>query len=158
MEPLPKVEDLVPKLQSLGIELPAGAASVGAFGDSPALSEELLALIRSGTKRGGASLLWAYEAESEPVPNVGEVEIVVDHLNAPVFITRVIEVEVVPFNQVSARFAAREGEGDGSLGYWRETHWDFFARECQRLGRVPSETMPVVCSSFEVLNVVPTLR
>lgn len=154
MEPLPKVEDLAPVLQRQGIVLPSGAIRVGGFGDSPALSEELLSLIRSGVKRGGASLLWAHDADADPVPTVGEVEIVVDHLNAPALVTRIIEVEVVPFDQVSARFAAREGEGDGSLAYWREAHWSFFSRECQRIGRVPSHTMPVVCSSFEVLNVV----
>ena len=155
MEPLPKVEDLAPKLRSYGIELPASAARVGAFGDSAALSEELLALIRSGRKRGGASLLWAHEADLDPVPSVGEIEIVVNHRNAPSLVTRITEVEVVPFNQVSAQFAAREGEGDASLEYWRCAHWAFFSRECQRIGRMPSETMPVVCSSFEVLNVVP---
>jgi uncharacterized protein YhfF/RimJ/RimL family protein N-acetyltransferase len=155
MEPLPKVEDLAPTLRGYGIDLPAGVTRVGAFGDSPALSEELLALVRVGRKRGGASLLWAHEAESEPIPSAGDTEIVVNHLNAPSLVTRITEVEVVPFNQVSAQFAAREGEGDGSLDYWRKAHWAFFSRECERLGREPSDTMPVVCSSFEVLDVVP---
>ena len=155
MEPLPKADELARKLRSHGIELPAGVTRVGAFGDSAALSEELLALIRSGRKRGGASLLWAHEADLESVPSVGEIEIVVDHRNAPSLITRITEVEVVPFNQVSARFAAREGEGDSSLEYWRGAHWAFFSRECRRIGRTPSEVMPVVCSSFEVLDVVP---
>ena len=145
----------MPKLERLGIALPNGIVRVGGFGDSAALSQELIALIRSGVKRGGASLLWTHEAEGEPIPVVGEMEVVVDHLNEPTVITRVTQVEVVPFNQVSAEFAAREGEGDGSLAYWREAHWAFFSRECQRIGRVPTETMPVVCSSFEVLQVVP---
>ena len=79
MEPLPKVEDLAPKLRGHGIDLPAGVIRVGAFGDSAALSEELLALIRAGRKRGGASLLWAYESDSEPIPSVGDTEIVVNH-------------------------------------------------------------------------------
>lgn len=131
---------------------------VGAFGDSAALSQELLSLIRKGQKRGGASLLWAHESESEPIPKVGEIEIVVDHLNAPSLVTRITEVEVVPFNEVSAKFAAREGEGDGSLEYWRKAHWEYFSRECQRIGREPMDTMPVVCSSFEVLNVVPEFQ
>jgi uncharacterized protein YhfF len=155
MEPLPKVEDLVPKLRRYGIELPAGVTRVGAFGDSPALSKELLLLIRSGRKRAGAALVWAYEAESEPIPRVGEIEIVVDHLNAPSLVTRTTDVEILPFNEVSAQFAAREGEGDGSLAYWRLEHWECFTRECRRLGRLPSDTMQVVCCSFEVLSVVP---
>lgn len=158
MDPLPKVEELTPKLQSCGIELPAGTARVGAFGDSPALSEELLSLIRNGQKRAGASLLWAHESDLDPIPKIGEIEIVVNHLHSPSLITRITEVEIVPFNEVSAQFAAREGEGDGSLEYWRKAHWRYFSRECQRIGRDPSDTMPVVCSSFEVLNVVPNLQ
>ena len=47
-----------------------------------------------------------------------------------------------------------EGEGDGSLAYWRDAHWAFFSRECARIGRAPSEAMPVVCSVFEVLAIV----
>jgi uncharacterized protein YhfF len=155
VDPLPKVDDLIPELRRRGIELPIGAARVGVFGDSSELSDELLSLIRRGRKRGGASLVWAHEADAEPIPSVGEIEIVVNHLNAPSVVTRTTSVEIVPFNEVSAQFAAREGEGDGTLDYWRKAHWEFFSRECQRIGRTPSETMPVVCSSFEVLNVVP---
>lgn len=119
MDPLPKVQDLIPELHRRGITLTGEVARVGAFGDSAELSEELLSLIRRGRKRGGASLVWAHEADAEPIPTVGEIEIVVNHLNVPSVVTRTTSVEVVPFNQVSAQFTAREGEGDGSLEYWR---------------------------------------
>ncbi len=72
----------------------------------------------------------------------------------PVLICRNTQVQIVPFNEVTAEYAAIEGEGDGSLAYWREAHWAFFSRECQRIGRVPVETMPVVCTVFELLTVV----
>jgi uncharacterized protein YhfF len=154
MEPLPSIDHIAPNLRRLGIDVPE-SAKVGAFGDSAEQSRQLLELIRSGRKRGGAALLWAYEAEGEPIPKAGEVEVVVDHLNKPSLVTRITEVEVVPFNMVGAGFAAREGEGDASLEYWRAEHWNFFSRECQRIGRKPHESMPVVCCSFEVLHVVP---
>ena len=133
--------------------MPANAR-VTEFGDSPALSEELLALIRSGAKRGGAALLWAMEADKETVAQVGDIEVVVDHRRVPALVTRIVEVEIHPFDEVGAEFAAREGEGDGSLAYWRTAHWAFFSRECRRIGREPSERMLVVCSSFEVLGIV----
>lgn len=155
MEPFPSVEELTSRLQTLGIRMPSGKVTVGGFGDSATLSEELLALIRAGRKKGGASLLWAHEFEREAIPEVGDIEIVVNHRNEPALVTRIVKVEVLPFNQVGADFAAREGEGDSSLAYWREVHWAYFGRECQRIGRTASDAMPVVCSSFEVLNVVP---
>ena len=86
---------------------------------------------------------------------VGDIEVVVDHHREPVLVTRVVGVEIHPFNEVGADFAAREGEGNGSLAYWRSAHWAFFSRECRRIGRAPSEEMPVVCASFEVLGMVP---
>jgi len=106
---------LLGKLAAAGIHLPEGSVSVGSFGDSPELSEELLALIRIGRKRGGASLLWAWEADGETLPCMGHREVVLDHRGEPVFVTRVTEVQVVPFDRVGADFAAREGEG--------EAHW-----------------------------------
>ena len=58
-------------------------------------------------------------------------------------------------HEVSAEYAAIEGEGDGSLAYWRDGHWRFFSRECKRIGKEPAQTMPVICNVFEVLHVLP---
>lgn len=154
MEALPLVAEVVAKLRARGIALPPGPVRVDGYGDSPELSASLLALIREGRKRAGTSLLWAIEAEGEAVPQVGQVEIVLDHQNQAALITRITQVQVVPYNQVTAEYAAIEGEGDGSLEYWRVAHWAFFSRECERIGREPTEAMPVVCSVFEVLNVI----
>jgi uncharacterized protein YhfF len=155
MTSLPSVTDLVAKLRARGVELPPGPVRVDSYGDSPELSTSLLELIRAGRKRAGTSLLWAMEAEGDLIPEAGQVEIIVDHRDEPAIVTRLTEVQVVPYDQVTSEYAAIEGEGDGSLDYWRKAHWAFFSRECQRIGREPSETMPVVCSVFEVLTVLP---
>ena len=157
MVPLPDVETVLAQLTRMGISVPAptaGRMTVDAYGDSPELSESLLAQIRSGKKRAGTSLLLTMEAEKDTVPQVGDIALVVNHLNQPALICRNTQVDTVPYNQVTAQYAAIEGEGDGSLAYWREAHWDFFTRECQRIGREPVETMPVVCTVFELLTVV----
>ena len=128
---------------------------MGSYGDSPELSASLIELIRQGPKRAGTGLLWAYEAEEEELPRAGDIEIVLDHLDEPVLLTRVTRVEVVPFSAVTPEYAAIEGEGDGSLAFWCEGHWSFFTRECERIGRRPTQDMPVVCSVFELLASVP---
>jgi uncharacterized protein YhfF len=154
-EPMPTVSSLIEKLHAAGITVPPGRVRVDGYGDSPELSRELIELIRTGPKRAGTGLLWAYEAESEELPRVGDISIVVDHAHEPVLLTRITSVEVVPFSQVTADYAAMEGEGDGSLEYWREGHWRFFSKECARIGREPTHDMPVVCSVFELLGSVP---
>ena len=154
MQPLPSVESLITQLTALGIVLPRGPVRVDGYGDSPELSTEQLDLIKSGRKRAGTGLLWAYEHDREEIAKAGDLEIVVDHKNKPVLVTRIVSSKVVAFNEVTAEYAAIEGEGDGSLEYWSKGHWNFFSRECGRIGREPSEAMPVICNVFEVLHVL----
>ncbi|HQR10253.1 MAG TPA: ASCH domain-containing protein [Casimicrobiaceae bacterium] len=155
MEPLPSLESVLARLASSGVSIPSGRVRLDGYGDSSALSEELLALIRAGAKRAGTSLLWACEADGQPIPHAGDIEVVLDHRGEPAIITRITAVSIVPFNEVTGSYAAIEGEGDGSLEYWRRAHWNFFSRECRRIGREPAETMPVVCNTFEVMQVLP---
>ena len=155
MNTLPSIDEVIAQLAVHGIALPQGPVRVDGYGDSAELSTELLDLIKSGRKRAGTGLLWAYEYDGEPIARTGDIEIVVDHRNHPALITRIVRSEVVAFIEISAEYAAIEGEGDGSLEYWREGHWNFFSRECRRIGREPTETMPVICNVFEVLHVLP---
>ena len=155
MQPLPSVESLIAQLAMQGITLPRGAVRVDGYGDSAELSKELLDIIKSGRKRAGTGLLWAYEHDREPIAKTGDIEIVIDHRNEPALVTRIVKSEMVSFIEVNAEYAAVEGEGDGSLEYWRKGHWNFFSRECRRIGREPTETMPVICNVFEVLHVLP---
>jgi uncharacterized protein YhfF len=155
MSALPSIEALITHLTARGITLPPGPVHADGFGDSAELSQELLALISSGRKRAGAGLLWAYEHDGEHISRAGDIEIVVDHLHAPAMVTRIVSAEILPFNEVTAEYAALEGEGDGSLKYWRWGHWNFFSRECKRIGKQPTESMLVICSVFEVLHVLP---
>ena len=155
MNMTPAVADLIAGLHSRGIALPAGHVRVDHYGDSPELSRSLLALIRSGQKRAGTGLLWLHEHEGEPLPQVGDIEIVLTHDHQLSIITRVTQVEVLPYREVSAEYAAIEGEGDGSLDFWRKAHWSYFSRVCASIGKVPSEDMLVVCGVFEVLHVLP---
>lgn len=122
-----------------------------AFGDSPALADELAALVLQGTKRATAGALWAYQAEAKPLPRPGDLSIVTSGAGAPLCVIETLAVEMLPFDQVSADFAATEGEGDGSLAFWRDAHTAFFSRECAQAGRVFQPDMAVVCERFRML-------
>ena len=121
------------------------------FGDSESLADELSALVLAGAKRATAGLLWSNEAQGKPLPKPGALSIVEQWSGDPVCVIETISVAVLPFEEVGAEFAAVEGEGDGSLEYWRAGHWAYFGRECARLGKKPSARMLVVCESFKVV-------
>ncbi|MCH7866215.1 MAG: ASCH domain-containing protein [Myxococcales bacterium] len=118
------------------------------FDDNEADANELGDLVLQGTKRATASLLWLNEAKNQPVPQVGALSVVTNWQQEPLCVIETIQVDIAPYEEVGEAFAAAEGEGDGSLRYWREVHWLYFSRECARLGKQPSLTMPVVCERF----------
>lgn len=121
------------------------------FCDNQADADELAELVLAGVKRATAGALWSYEAEGEPLPQVGDLSIITNWRGDARCIIRATTVEVVPFDQVDADFAAAEGEGDGSLEYWRTVHRAAFGRELEALGRRVEPDMPVVCERFEVV-------
>jgi uncharacterized protein YhfF len=121
------------------------------FCDNQADADELAELALAGRKRATASPLWSYEDEEEPVPRAGDFSVITDWSGAARCIIRTTSVEIVAFDEVSEEFAATEGEGDGSLAFWREAHWAAFSRELEGIGRSPQPDMPVVCERFEVV-------
>lgn len=135
-------------------ELAEGAAySAWHFCDNKADADELVELVLAGVKRATAGALWSYEAEGEPIPQVGDCSIITDWDGNARCVIRTTEVEVVPFEAVSAEFAAIEGEGDGSLEYWQRAHRAAFAREFEGTRYTISADMPVVCERFDVVFV-----
>src|SRR6202007_1453845 len=131
---------------------PDAPADVFAFGDSKELADELAALVREGVKPATCSALWSYEEDQRPIPQKGELSIVVDGNGAPVAIIETVETFLAPFNEVTERFAWEEGEGDRSLAYWRQAHRNFFGRQRFK-DQAFHERMPLVCERFRVVHV-----
>lgn len=121
------------------------------FGDSEQLANELAELVLRGTKRATAASLWSLEDEGKRLPIPGDLSIVTNWAGAPLCIIETLAVDVVRFDEVSAEFAATEGEGDGSLAYWQEAHKQYFTRECKRAGRQFTESMLLACERFRVV-------
>lgn len=122
------------------------------FGDTPEMANELGQLVLDGIKTGTASLAWEYNADNEPIPRAGEHSIVLNGDGDPLCIIETTRVYIEPFSLVDEEQAYAEGEGDRSLAYWREAHWNYFTRRCEVLHREPSEYMPVVCERFRVVR------
>lgn len=125
------------------------------FGDGASLAQELAALVLHGPKRATAGLLWEAESDPSAMPVLGGYSVVTDGGGAPLMVLRTAQVDIRAFAEVDAEFAAAEGEGDGSLEYWRAAHWNYFARRCEVLGRTASDNMPVILERFDLVYPVP---
>ncbi|MEZ5305742.1 MAG: ASCH domain-containing protein [Pyrinomonadaceae bacterium] len=123
------------------------------FGDSGEMAAELAALVLEGKKRATASALWTYESTGKPLPKIGDLSVITDFSGRPHCAIETTEISIVPFIDVTEDFAAAEGEGDCSLGFWRDVHEVYFKRECENAGREFDASMPVVCERFEVVFV-----
>ena len=121
------------------------------FDDNEPSANALAELVRVGIKRATAGLVWSFEHAGISPPKPGALSVVTNWGGNAVCVIETVAVEVVPFEHVTAEFAATEGEGDGSLEYWRRAHWASFGRQCARIGRVPRQDMPVACEKFKVL-------
>lgn len=122
------------------------------FGDSPSMADELGKLVLAGIKRATAGSVWSYESSGKGIPKPGDLSVVTDSNDTPLCIIETVQVDIVPFHAVSEEFTATEGEGDGSLDYWRKAHFEYFTRECERSGRSFSHEMLLACERFRVAH------
>jgi uncharacterized protein YhfF len=114
-----------------------------AFGDSPALADELLELVIKGVKTATCS------TEDEPNTSTpGERWIVLDGRSEPRCVIETTEVTYRRYGEVDAVFAHDEGEGDRSLAYWRQAHRSYFGRQ----GKF-SEGMMLMCERFRLVEI-----
>jgi uncharacterized protein YhfF len=121
------------------------------FGNGPELADKLCGLVLEGRKTATAALVWEAEADPDTAPVPDGYSVVTDFGGTPQCVIRTTEIRTLPFDEVDADFAFDEGEGDRSLDHWRQVHWDYFAKRCVELGKVPDLKMPVICERFALL-------
>ncbi|HAS6609447.1 TPA: ASCH domain-containing protein [Vibrio parahaemolyticus] len=108
-------------------------------------------LILRGEKRASCSLEYWYSQKDEQMPEVGHLQVVTNWNGKPICIIELTSVSKCKYSDVTAEFAAEEGEGDKSLSWWRKAHWKFFSLECDELGIKPTEDMLLVLERFKVV-------
>lgn len=149
-KPSPSIIELSAQLEARGVRVPADARPF-MFGNTPELARELADLVLGGKKRATASLPCMWEAEGESLPSAGDVYVLHEWHGVALALLRNTRIDVVPFDDVTEEFARAEGEGDLSLAWWREAHWQYFTEELAVLNRSPTREMLVVCQRFEKL-------
>ncbi len=121
------------------------------FGASKQHADDLAQLVLEGKKTATSSNYIMYQVESDSIPYVGLYNIILDGNDAPVAILKTVEVNIMPFEEVSEEHAYLEGEGDRSLKYWRKVHQAFFERELNEINQTFNEQILVVCERFELV-------
>lgn len=134
-------------------EIAAGGYFAGTFAD-PQLAtyhDQLLDLVDRGLKRATAHLELDFARNGIERRRPGDHWVVLDSTNAPRYLIRISDIDVRPFDQVGEDFAAREGEGDSSLAYWRKVHREYFRLQCDAWGIDWREDLPTICEGFDLL-------
>ena len=81
------------------------------LGSSPhRAASQLVAAVLAGEKTATAGLLAEYEAEGEPLPDVGGRFLLLDYDDEPVAVVETVELRVLRAGDVDLAFARDEGE------------------------------------------------
>ena len=115
------------------------------FGDSPAMADELLALVLTGKK---TATCWA-AAQGLKGSAPGARYVVQDGAGVPRAVIQSVELARRRFDEVDAAFAAEEGEGDLSHAHWAAVHKDYFVREATY-----APDMMLWCERFRLIEIL----
>ncbi len=108
-------------------------------------------LVIEGVKKATSDSLLGLQYRNEKLPKIGDFHVVTDWQGKAQCIIQTTKVRLKPYFSIDAEYAKLEGEGDKSLKHWKEVHWDYYTRELEAFGRVPRDSMIVVCQEFEVV-------
>ncbi len=120
------------------------------FGDSPAMADELLALVLAGEKTATCGPLRDFGPDGEAMPVVGRRDTVLDGRGRPAAVIETLEVTIRRFDEIDEAFARDEGEGLRTLEDWRAGHQAYFERNG---GFSPD--MDLVCERFRLVEALP---
>jgi uncharacterized protein YhfF len=118
------------------------------FGDTPELADELLALVFKGQKQATCELKIWFDSRGHKLPEIGDQWIITDGSGTEQCIVETTQVDLCSVREVDEAFAWDEGEGDRSLGFWKDAHDAYYTRQAARDGFAYSDEMTCVCERF----------
>ena len=130
----------------------AGRYKLRSFGGTEEMSRTLINLIARGEKTGTFAVEWEYEHNAANRPEPGDYFIVVNFSGEPELLIRVTHTETVPFTGISERHVQCEGRTLRQVGPWRKVQWDYWTKALAKIGRTPTEDMPVLYQEFELVS------
>lgn len=116
------------------------------FGDTEALCNRLLRLVRAGVKTATCEALRQFGPGKDAMPAVGRRDIALNWDGSPALLIETVEVFQARFCDVDEGFALAEGENRDLAG-WRRDHQRYFERN----GGFDDE-MILVCERFRLVH------
>lgn len=111
------------------------------------LRRELVESVLRGDKTATSGLRKDHEPHTdEPLPQVGDVCVLLDYDDEPVAVVETTEVRVVRVADVDLAFPVDEGEGFETVADWRRAHENFWADE-----EIDDDTL-IVAERFRVVE------
>ncbi|MEM9633311.1 MAG: ASCH domain-containing protein [Pseudomonadota bacterium] len=116
------------------------------FGDSQELSDDLIALIRTGKKTATCGALRDFETGEEAMPVPGRRDIALNWDGSPALVLETVDVFITRYCDIDEDFALAEGENEDLAG-WQQCHSRYFERN----GGFDPE-MKLVCEHFKLIE------
>ena len=114
-------------------------------------SDHITELAIKGVKRATAHLTFDFELNNVTRRCKGDYWMILWEDLSPAVVVELVKVEECAFKDVPAEFASREGEGDGSLAFWKDTHEEYFKLQLTDWSKEWSDDLTVVLESFDVV-------
>lgn len=115
------------------------------------VGDKLADLVKDGIKTATSSIKLGYDLEGDPLPQVGDLSIVLYDDGSPACIIEETLASIVPFNEVNKQHAYKEGEGSRTLKEWKKVHFNFFSLEYEEYGQTFNEDEFCVLEEFKVV-------
>lgn len=132
-------------------DAPPEAPAIFHFCDNAVDADSCAALVLEGRKTATAPALAELRLAGECPPKAGDLAIVTNWAGEPKAAIRTSSVEIRRFADVDEPFAQAEGEGDGTLAWWRTAHRAYYERVLAGSGEVVDDDLQIVCERFSVL-------
>lgn len=120
-----------------------------AFGDSPEMADELLALVIAGKKTATVSVV----LEDEQAPSIGDLSLVLDGCGNPACVIKTVYLETVKFCDLTWDMVKLEGE-DETFEQWRLGNIRYWTRDAAKRGYTFTDQTPITFERFEVIEVL----
>ena len=114
------------------------------------VQSQINSIVLSGQKQAFFTTLATFTIDNEPLPNSGELYILVDNQNKPLCVLEIESVNIIPFNEVTFEMVKKEGEC-ATMGEWKEKMQEYIEEEAQVLGFEYSPDIKLVYQTFKVI-------